>query len=165
MLQVTGDVAGLQAEIQRLRGIANDPKNLMKAAGQSMVYESIPMVFRDSGAPGPTWAPLVVRQGGQPLMATTTHLLKKITFTASSKSLVVGVPDVGTTGALARVHQYGATIHAKNGKYLIFPTGGGRFARKVEVTIPARRYLFWFPDALSRIVRRMADALKPGWLS
>lgn len=48
---------------------------------------------------------------------------------------------IGSNKKYAAIHHLGGEIAAKNAPYLMIPLGGGRFARKKSVSIPARPYL------------------------
>jgi phage gpG-like protein len=158
-VEVTG-VQRLQKDLLAMASRAKNPKDLMTEAGEIMVRSVLPQVFRDSGAPGPRWKDPVLRPGGKPLLDTG-RLSKSITYTATDRELVVGVPSgLGALSKSARVHQYGATITAKNVPYLIFPIRGATgmkpvgWVKKKQVTIPQRRFLFWSTEALEKIKRR-----------
>lgn len=81
---------------------------------------------------GAAWAPPKFRKG-QPLRDTG-RLRNSITSRYTPTEAVSG-----TNLIYAPVHQFGATIVAKNAPYLVFPTPTG-WARKKSVTIPARPF-------------------------
>lgn len=78
-----------------------------------------------------------------------------ITFATTGSSVVVGSNKI-----YAAVHQFGATIRAKNGRGLVFRIGTRTvFAR--SVTVPARPYLgFGLGD--QEVVMDALDVLLPG---
>ncbi len=66
---------------------------------------------------------------------------------------------IGTNRAHARVHQFGATIEAKNGQALVFALGD-RIVQVASVTVPARPFL-----GLSNADREEAIAILEDFLS
>ena len=106
---------------------------LMERIGRVMKTD-IQMNFRQSKGPdGTPWAPLKIRQG-QPLKDTG-RLFNSITYAVSDDEV-----EIGTNVLYAPVHQSGAVIKPKRGKFLVFPGPQGPiFARKV--TIPARPFI------------------------
>jgi phage gpG-like protein len=87
--------------------------------------------------------------------ATRTHIYNALHAVASNESVVVGVPY-----AWARVHQFGATIRAKNVPYLRFLIRGKGWASKKQVTIPARPWLGVSTDDSTAIVGIIGRALQ-----
>ena len=76
-----------------------------------------------------------------PLNDTRKHIYDRINFVATEDGVIIGIMD-SENSKIGRVHQFGATIKPKKGKFLVFqPPGfaGPIFAR--EVIIPARPYL------------------------
>lgn len=105
----------------------------LNALGRSLLTR-IQLTFRQSTAPnGSRWAPLKVRNG-QPLRDTG-RLYASITMKREEREVVVG-----TNVQYARVHQFGAVIRPKRGKFLRFPAGDG-FAFARQVTVPARPFM------------------------
>jgi phage virion morphogenesis protein len=82
---------------------------------------------------GKAWAPLKLRSG-QPLRDTG-HLAGKARTTRYDAVEAI----IGTNLLYAPVHQYGATIKAKNAPFLLFPTPTG-WAKRKSVKIPARPF-------------------------
>jgi phage gpG-like protein len=137
-------VAAVQIKIDRkadtyLRALGARVKDLspaMRDIGHEFV-EEIRLGFRTSTSPnGVRWAPLRYR-AGQPLLDTGTHLRNPMAYRANRSSV-----EIGSNFEYAGVHQHGATIKPKRGKFLKFtPPGFSHpiFAKKV--TIPARPFL------------------------
>lgn len=75
---------------------------------------------------------------------------------------------IGSNKKYAAIHHLGGEITAKNAPYLMIPIGGGRFARKKSVVIPARPYLpidgsgKLQSDGEKRILDVVKDALAKG---
>jgi phage virion morphogenesis protein len=84
----------------------------------------------------PTGVPWLATHRGESILKDTGRLRQSITYVAGDDQV-----EVGTNVIYAATHQFGATIHAKNAPYLVFRTPGGGFARKKQVTIPARPFL------------------------
>jgi phage virion morphogenesis protein len=113
------------------------PQRLMDAIGAALVASS-KLRFADGRGPdGSPWAPVL--RGGRPLRDTGVHLMNplhhQVMHEANGWAVLVGVPY-----AWASVHQFGATIRAKNAPYLVFKIGD-RWTRKKQVTVPARPFL------------------------
>lgn len=86
---------------------------------------------------GRRWKPSlrVQLQGGKTLTKDG-HLGDSITSRADDDAA-----EWGTNRIYAAVHQFGATIKAKNGGFLQFPLAGGGWVAKRQVTVPARPFL------------------------
>jgi phage gpG-like protein len=112
-------------------------KPLFEAVGSELVSR-VQQGFISSRSPyGVQWAALKLRQG-QPLRDKG-HLMSSITYNAATDSVLIG-PGAGPSSKGAAVHQFGATITAKNKPFLAFRAGGKWIFAK-RVTIPARPYL------------------------
>lgn len=111
-VQITG-VQSVQQRLGRMAaqvGSAAGKKRLFEEAGRYMTGTGIPLLFRRGG---PGWA--TVARGGKPLQDTG-RLRDSIRARATSTDLVVG------TGLIyAPVHQHGAVIVPRRGKYLAIP--------------------------------------------
>lgn len=125
--------------LQALASRGQDLGALMARFGAALVTE-VKLGFTSSRSPyGAVWAALKLRQG-QPLRDKG-HLMNSITYSADARSVTIG-PGFGPSSKGAALQQFGGTVEAKPGKFLVFkPTGSNRliFARKV--TVPAREYL------------------------
>ena len=127
---VTVNDQKLQQLFARLIEVGTNPSTYLGAIGQA-VAEQTRLRFVDGRGPdGASWKPVL--RGGAPLRDTGTHLMNRITSVVQGNSVTIGVPF-----AWARVHQLGATIHAKSSPWLAFKIGQ-RWSKKKSVTIPAR---------------------------
>jgi phage virion morphogenesis protein len=82
---------------------------------------------------GNAWKPTI--RGGQ-ILRDTGRLRNSIDYQVHGDDEV----HIGTNVIYAPVHQFGATIRAKNARYLKFMVGG-KFVQKRSVTIPARPFM------------------------
>ena len=129
----------------------------MDRLGRAMVSD-IDMNFRRSRGPdGTPWEGLKHRSG-QPLRDTG-RLQRSITYQATDTET-----EVGTNLKYAAVHQFGATIKPKKGKFLVFPIKGAggqtRYAFVRQVIIPARPYIGLERrqvDKINRIIDQWAE--------
>lgn len=138
-VKVQADLAQVQARLAKIKAEGGDTGKAVRAFG-SVVLNRIKMGFRLGRSPrGQSWLPLKLRDG-QPLR-NTGALMQSITMQA-----VPGGVEIGTNRIGARVHQFGATIKPKNGKFLRIPGNfssagatGPIFTK--QVTIPARPFM------------------------
>lgn len=80
-------------------------------------------------------------KAGQPLRDTG-RLQRSITYRAESDGLTVGTNIRAKSGAsIAAVHQFGATIRPKKGKFLVFPGPNGALIFAKKSVIPRRAFL------------------------
>jgi phage gpG-like protein len=141
---ITGDfakLARLQAQLKELM-TSDSRKRLSDVVGAAVVTR-LQFGFRASESPyGAAWKPLQVRTGGKPLLDTG-RLRSSLSYQPTSSRFVVGTSFVG-----AAVHEFGATIVPRRGRFLRFRGRSPRrtrhatdwiFARKV--TIPARPFM------------------------
>lgn len=142
--------------LRRLHDIGEHMDPILHAIGR--VLESRVRAGFDAGVDpyGQPWAPLRIRQG-KPLRDTG-QLQNSITYTVEGNSVVVG-----TNREHMQVHQFGAVIKPKNGKFLAFPGAGGHLILARQVTIPRRAFLpdrglpqDWADDVL----KAMGDEVK-----
>lgn len=128
-IEVTG-LAPVVEAFNRMIAAGSDKRGLLDVTGQT-VQEQTRLRFHDGVAPdGSKWKPVL--RGGSPLRDTGVHLMNALSHRVEGNSVLVGVPF-----AWASVHQFGKTIKAKKAPYLRFRIGD-RWARKKQVTIPAR---------------------------
>lgn len=154
------------------------------AAVGRMLLNRIRLCFRTGTSPyGNTWAPVKFRalrltgrgkisptgrkqqaannKGGgavgQPLRDTG-RMARSFTSQPDAKGVTVGTNIKAESGAsIARVHQFGATITPKNGKFLVFPGPNGNLIFAKRVKIPARPFM---PITHSGVI-----VLPPSWLA
>jgi len=68
---------------------------------------------------------------------------------------------MGTTMIYAKVHEYGATIKAKNAPYLVFRTDDGAWHSVKEVRIPPRPYMRpAFEGEKAQAIRKIAETVQ-----
>ena len=139
--------------LDRLRQAASDLTPVMKSIGEDLV-ETIRLGFRDSTDPwGRPWQPLsaltlAMRRGGSKPLMDTGSLRNSISHQANATSVTVGTNDLR-----GPVHQFGAVIKPKKGKYLSFGRGTV-WAMLKQSTIPARPFM---------PIRGGRADLPPGW--
>lgn len=125
---------GVTAKIRAMVAAGENLQPLHERIGAGLL-SNIRLGFKAGSSPyGQPWAPLKIRQG-QPLRDTG-RLQNSITPAADATGVTIG-----TNVRYAAIHQFGGTIRPKAGPFLVFPIGGGRFARKKQVTIPARPFM------------------------
>lgn len=125
----------------------NSPKVLRALDAFARVLRTrIQMGFRMSRDPwGNSWAPLnpVLTRQGQPLL-NTRRLYGSVGVKRDGNAIKVGT-NLRTPGGdhnLGAVHQFGATIEPKKGKFLRWaPAGAKGFVFAQQVTIPARAFM------------------------
>lgn len=109
-----------------------------------------------AGGPAPdgsAWAPNI--EGNPILRRTGRNLLDSVAFAVSGAEAV----EWGAAWEFAHVHQFGATIRAKDGGRLAFFLGG-RMVRPKQVTIPARPFVGLSADDAAEIEEYATDFLR-----
>src|SRR5690606_3652990 len=151
----------------------NSPATLRALEAFARVLRTrIQVGFRMSRDPwGGAWAPLnpVLTRKGQPLL-NTRRLYSSVQVKRDGQGIKVGTGLRVPSGDhnLGAVHQFGATITPKNGKFLRWaPAGAKGFVFAEEVTIPARPFMpirpngtvdlpqAWAKSALSAMARAL----------
>lgn len=127
----------------RLRRVTADPTPTLRAIGAGLV-ETTQRRFESARDPeGRPWAPWSPAYAA---VTTSRSILRSRRGNAGLMgSITFDVPDrrtvrVGSNKIYAAVHQFGATITPKRGRFLTFRLGP-RVVRARRVTIPARPYL------------------------
>lgn len=136
-VQIPQDSAVIAA-LSKLALDKDDKSALMDEIGITL-SENARLRFVDQVTPsGEPWKPSYRAQvqGGETLRDTGV-LMASITHQLISADAV----EYGTNVPYAMPLHYGAHIVAKNAPFLMFPMAGGGFARKKEVTLPAREFL------------------------
>lgn len=147
-LELTIDPKDINALIDKTLKFENT-KTLMERTGRVTHTETI-MNFRRSVAPdGTAWAAIKHRKG-KPLVDTG-RLRNSIIVESSDTEAVIG-----TNLIYAPVHQFGATIKPKNGKFLRFKIGNKEIFTK-QVVIGARPFI-GFSDRLIGKINKEAEA-------
>lgn len=132
--------------------------NIRANLGRGLQYDGAPM------------QPLRIRKG-VPLNDTRQHIYNRITHQVVGRdTVVVGMLD-SAAAKIGRVHQFGATIRAKNARFLAIPVGDEIRLVK-QVTIPRRPFLpltesgsvdlpqEWRAEMLKIMQSALADALR-----
>ncbi|MBW6402073.1 phage virion morphogenesis protein [Roseomonas sp. HJA6] len=143
---ITSHLAGgeVQAAFRHWQQLGRDSTPLMRAIGVGLISNVHDRFAAETDPDGARWAPLKepwasLRRAGPILQQSGMRggLMGTITSDAAN-----GEVSVGSNKIYAAVHQFGATIKAKNAPLLIFRTPEGvRFGAARQVTIPARPYL------------------------
>jgi len=132
----SGDTKKLAALVAKLTAIARGEltRALVDASGE-VAQRQINDEFASGRDPAGNAWPRAVGGGGAPLVGSG-RLRGSIAVSQSSDGIAVrsSVP-------YARVHQRGAVIHAKKGRYLRFRLPNGQFVTKPLVQIPKRSFL------------------------
>lgn len=139
MAGVSIRVEGVDEAAKAVRAAADRaarPRGLWEEIGQLLVASTIDRFEREQDPDGNPWprSIRVMLLGGKTL-TDTAHLRNSVTY----ELLADGVA-VGTNVIYAAVHQFGATISAKNADFLHFMVVGNH-VQKRQVTIPARPFL------------------------
>lgn len=130
---VTVTDSGVATKLQQMVAAQSNLQPLYAAIGGSLL-SNVQLGFKFGRSPwGDAWRKPLLR-AGQPLRDTG-RLNRSITVDATGDGVTVG-----TNVLYAPVHQFGATIRAKNKPFLFFRTPNG-FARKKQVVVPARPFL------------------------
>ncbi len=150
------ETPSLDAAIDAAQAQLGDMTPAWRSVGRYLV-SMIQLGFRAQRSPyGEPWLP--THRGGQ-ILRLTSRLRGSISEDASADHVAVG-----TNVRYARVHQFGAVIRARSAEFLRFRIGD-RWARKKEVTIPARPFMpteglpeDWVSGALNVIERHITRA-------
>ena len=133
MITVSVNDRSFVQAMNKLKKAGGDPSTYLPTIAESL-KNSTKLRFVTSTSPeGKAWAP--VRRKGSPLRDTGQHLMNAVNTRVGSNYIQIGVPY--KWGA---VHQFGATIRAKNVPFLRFKING-KWISKKQVTIPARPFL------------------------
>lgn len=157
------DSPEVQAAFREWQRLGRDSTPLMRAIGVGLV-SNVQDRFDAAQAPdGTPWAavkepwaslkkgPGILREAGM-----RGGLQGSIAMDVAGDELAVGSNKI-----YAGVHQFGATIKAKNAPFLVFRTPDGRrFGQARQVTVPARPYLGIGPEDEDTIL----DAVEAFWL-
>lgn len=135
-IQIRLDDHGVIQALAQAAARAADLTPLLDNIGASLVRSTEMRFEREQGPDGQAWPPSIraLIEGGKTLLDQGI-LYASLTHRATPTSV-----EVGSNVLYAAVHQFGATIEAKNAKALKFKVGG-RYVSKESVTIPARPFL------------------------
>lgn len=149
---------GVAAALNRLIAAGEHLSPVLDAIGRQLKTH-IQLGFQAGRDPyGTPWAPLKIRRG-QPLQDKR-HLMNSIDYRVEGASV-----EVGTNREHMRVHQFGARIVPRKGKFLVFHGPDGKLIFAKSVTIPPRPFLpldglpsDWREDILAVINDELARA-------
>ena len=129
----------LRAQLRAAQQGASDMTPLMDMIGTRLEQSARTRIENTNetpdGTPWPKSFRVTAGQGGKTLLDTG-RLRDSITHRAAPNEAEIGTNDIK-----AAVHQFGATITAKNGKGLFFRLADGSEVLVGSVKIPARPYL------------------------
>lgn len=125
------------AFLERLRAVTGDASPIWQDIGDILYDGTMERFDREVSPDGVPWQKSwrARLQGGKTLQSTG-RLRDSIQLIVQGKKV-----SVKTNVKYAPVHQFGATIKAKSGKYLNFKTPTGGWVKIRSVTIPARPFL------------------------
>jgi phage gpG-like protein len=157
------ELSGMPALVGLLEAMAtriehpHDVLDAIAAHGE----ESTRLRFYDQVGPdGTPWKPSIrAQKTGSKTLIKSGDLESSITHEASDTEAIWGVSRVNNTDKYAVVHQFGATIEAKNGKALKFNIPGVGWRQAASVTIVPRPYLGINDDDQTEIYNILSDYL------
>lgn len=170
-ISITVDDRVVLSILARARVLLGDMRPLLKDVGAGLVSNIKQNLGRGMTPWGNAMKPLKYRRG-VPLNDTRQHIYNRITHRlVGSNAVEVGMLD-SATAKIGRVHQYGATILPKQGKYLRFQTHDGAWHTLRQAVIPARPFLpihagrvdlpaTWRDEILDQIREHLAKAMRP----
>jgi phage virion morphogenesis protein len=130
---------------------------IMAPIGIALVQTAQERFREERDAFGQPWAALspayAAVKKGPGILRKSGLLMRSITFRAGAAAVAVGSNRV-----YAAVHQFGATIRAKNAPALVFKLGR-RVVRVKSVTIPQRPYLGFGPADRRAVLEVLEDAV------
>jgi phage gpG-like protein len=138
-----------RATFDALKSKIRNPVEPLEAVGQYVCKTGMPAAFAAGGYG--TW-PSVLREG-RPLIDTGA-LMGGFVSSMGADGRSVVITNTGRPKMIQGVHQFGATIRAKNVPFLRFRIGE-QWVSKKQVTIPPRSFFVWF-DALRMHVIALA---------
>ncbi|MDE5831726.1 MAG: phage virion morphogenesis protein [Desulfovibrio sp.] len=138
---------GFDRAINNAARSLGNTKLLMETIGETLVSGTTRRFVEEKDPQGNPWkkSGRATEQSGQTL-SDTGRLRKSVTYAASANKVVVG-----TNLKYARIHQFGGTIKAKNGKSLKFKGRGGEDVFVKAVNIPARPYIGVSADDMKEV--------------
>lgn len=151
-VKLEGDWSKLENNLHRLARV--NFTALHKEIGEHILSSTQERFKTSTGPDGKKWkASYRVEQKGGNTLRDTSRLRNSLTVRARPDKV-----EVGTNDKRARIHQYGGIIRAKKAKALHFSIGG-KFAKKKQVTMPARPYLGINEEDTKAINEIIADHL------
>lgn len=136
-LRLEGDTRA-ELALGRLAHAVEDRASLLDVLGEYLESATIERFDREEAPDGTAWSKSIrAREEGGKTLSNDGYLKGSITHNVRGDTI-----EVGTNLIYGGVHQFGATIKAKNADRLAFFLPGGLgFVRPLEVEIPARPYL------------------------
>ena len=129
----------LRAQLKAAQAAASDMTPLMGMIGARLEQSARTRIESTNetpdGTPWPKSFRVIAGQGGKTLL-NSGRFVSKMQHRATSTEV-----EIGNNEVQAAVHQFGATITAKNGKGLFFRLADGAEVLVGSVKIPARPYL------------------------
>nr|MDI3547891.1 hypothetical protein [Halanaerobiales bacterium] len=132
-IKITGDFDKFNKQLSKLTNF--NFSGLHKEIGEYILEATKDRFKKEESPEGKKWKPSYRSRSGGKTLTDNATLKNSLNYKANSKKV-----DVGTNIIYAAVHQKGATIKAKNAKYLKFKVGK-RWVQKTKVKIPARPFL------------------------
>ena len=144
----------IEAKLASLAAAFGDLTPLMDIFGGVLESGVLERFDTETAPDGTPWAQSIrVREEGGKTLTDSGQLRDSRTYIASSDSV-----EVGTNKIYGGVHQFGATIRAKNASFLAFNLPGGLGLAVVkEVTIPARPFLGLSAEDEDELVAQAED--------
>lgn len=144
--------------IRRLRELSEtDTRAAMAAVGEAIRTSTLERFEREKDPDDRTWKKSIrAQQDGGKTLSKSRDLASSIHIESSDKGV-----EVGTNKEYAAVHQFGATIRAKDDGLLKFKIGDQWISKK-EVEIPARPYMGITDEDMQEITRIIEDAVTGG---
>lgn len=170
-LSITVEDQSVRSHLDHARKAIQDMRPMLKDIGAGLVSNIQQSLGRGMTPWGSAMKPLKYRQG-VPLNDTRQHIYNRITHRLTGSNAVeVGILD-SAKAKIGQVHQYGATILPKHGKYLRFKTRDGAWHTLRQAVIPARPFLpiragrvdlpdAWRDEILDQIRSHIEKALRP----
>ena len=166
----TLDDKAFRANVDRLGGVLRT--GILRAFGTALVLESQHRFLEEREPFGARWAKLLpayamIKKGPGILRGGSARgLMETLTYQVSGSSVAIGSNKI-----YAGVHQFGATITAKNGKRLAFRLGSVNAKGKTKsgivfaqsVHIPARPYLGFGPKDQRAVMETLQVFVNKGF--
>jgi phage gpG-like protein len=160
-INVEADLGAASAALASAKAKVENTRGLMEVAG-AIIENSTRDRFRTgSGPDGVPWPPSrrAIKQGGSTLIDKG-GLLASITHAVEDNRVEIGVIAKTDSAKFSYVHQFGATIKAKNASTLVFRGADGHLVFAKQVTIPRRPFLGIDEQDRADLIEAWADYLE-----
>lgn len=138
-VRITVSSAELDELLGQIARVGSDPARVLRPIGRALIRNTQDRARRGVTPSGDEFEPHNALYWASKRNATALResgrLMKSLSSQVSGAQL-----RVGTNTKYAAVHQFGATIKAKNAPFLVFKLGN-RWVKTKEVEIPARPFL------------------------